>query len=528
MSEKSSKIVASTKSAKKRLNRKVKKEAKKVAQKTVKTEIREYKPLEDKLKRQIAFHAPRYSLAKLVAQHLALPHELTTLRVSNGYTQMPTAVANPYFRNDYTIPTVDGTSIGGLNTNSQLLVAMRCAERAIIIWDFNNGGKKYSYDLYGPGRKLTVPSKNLEMFDEDGQMPSEFVYLPATFGLPGTDAQFNPHGSCLFAGSDGDSEGRYFWLQEGSVLQIRTVSSDITVSGESNVKVDMWTANGVIQDYGHVTTVGGVVSISLDISGYIAIRVKPPGYTVTGANPSFCYTANISDTKGVFSHYAQTDYYKNIGSISGVRIPAVSILFTDMAAPLSLQGRIAGVQAAEGEFWTDYINGGAPLTKVASQKLHWDDRAATGIYGILKMTKPSDVDFKSYVKVLNGNLYDSFYPLKSDSAFLVVALEISNAAGKDGRFLVTHSMEYQTEDLFREVANSDIPRKIYDEASQILAKVDQWHCNPSHFKELYDSIVRGARSGLNFLKKNGPGALNFVSDTLPKVLTGVNTLKHLI
>lgn len=451
-----------------------------------------------------------------IASSLAVPALNDPERWSSEFSTAPTAIASPWAQ------TVAGWNIAGNSTinipNTDMFgFVFRSAERAAILYDANSSAQTMTYAVYGssPGGDeiLTLPSSSWSIFNGGTGVA---LNVPETLHTPYALATstYRPHGTTLFAGADGVSTSRYFWLDGHTTMSITytTVATQVPV-----FIADIWTPDGVSQ--GNYTVAGSTgtsqtttLKTNAYPAGYYAFRV----FQTVATGVLSILSMTIQDVGGpICCHRCIPGYDVNVGSVTGIRVLAAALMYTNEAALINKQGKIAGFQSPQGTHWTDYVKSGGAFSNVASAQGSVTLTVDNGMYGFLKPTKPSDFDVQTYIEVDSGNLVDSFYPLDHQSAFLVLYTTISITGGQDGYWTASYGVEYQTSDVWREIGFPECEKSVYDRALESLKYLPQFHENPLHISDIWDTIKNSASAMLDGVVKYGPTVATLATTLAP-------------
>jgi hypothetical protein len=461
-----------------------------------------------------------------ILKSLTCPKDNPPIRWASKYSSMPTATASPW--SIVTAPWAAGVTTQTtkqLPVNQMIAFVFRCAERSMVIYDHNPTEESFVYQFYGIDVAHTVsPTPPSISFRAGGQGAGGVLYgtvvpLKIPYAVP--TSSYAPHGAVWFAGkAERDEMRRFFWLDGSpadSVVDIDT-SCDPADTYKINIILDRLTDEGVqlaAYESGLLTeaTPGGQIAV-LE-SGYYAFSAKVTDNSTSGTVmiDSLTYTSTTS----TFRHLCMPHYELNTVSADGIRVIGASMMYTNQAAVLNLQGKCVGVQLPVEHNWTDYISSTA-VSQLASLAQAETKRADNGIYGFLKPTQPHDFDVQRYTQVVNGVLVDSFYPILHDSAFLGVGVQIDDGAGQDGYFTFSYNMEYQTTDTWREITASPYEEQTYDVVLRMLKDMQQWYENPLHLKQILSGgkkLLSGAARGV---MRYGPGVVATAAKLAPLLL----------
>jgi len=469
--------------------------------------------------------------AERVALSIALPGDVSPLRYNTEYSVMPTMVCKP--RRVVSPEWTSGATAAILPADTLILFAFRDVERANIlsfkkvscIYDFMING----WDGNTPTLLANIPSTFVTSLASG---PKDLGYAKIAYGQYSEGSGTLVHDNIWFAGTCLEAQdGRFFWLDAGTVIQTRVKCTGATVtSGSYAFSVDFrkWSLGGIIkQSLGantHVITASGTSSINYTVSesGYYAFFISAANNTVVGGSlTNFQFGAGyIVTDQDVMGHLPPASYVQNFGAVGATRVLGASMLYTNTASPLNRQGKIGGVQVPEnGTHWSEIYSAVNPFNTLMLIPEAEKFEAANGCYGFLKPTQPGDFDFRSHVEVQAGLIVDSHYPIDDmSSAYIAMAVVIETTDGRDGEITFCHSQEYQTTDQYREPKTPNGSITMYKEGVSFIRHVPQWHENPLHLGDIWNTVKGGLRKVGGAIVKYGPAVLEGALKIAPMLL----------
>lgn len=440
-----------------------------------------------------------------VAAALAVPTLNDPVRWSSEFSSAPTAIASPWAIIPAGWNSAGNTTINIPNTDTFGMI-FRSAERAAIIYDSNSSAAAMNYQIYGStstsDENPTAPATSWNVLVGVTDYNAQYLHTP----YAKSTYSYSPHGSTLFAGADGVSPGRYFWLDGNTGLYATTVTQYTNVP---EFILDLWTPDGIVSDVYTVVGTTGTANTTLKTPGtapgYYSVRIK--NQTSSGAG-YITIQMHITDSGGpICCHRCIPGYDTNVASVNGIRVSAAALMYTNEAADLYKQGKISGFQSPQGTHWTDYVRSGGAFNNVAGSQGSVTTIVSKGMYGFLKPTKPNDFDIQTYIEVDNGVIVDSFYPLDHQSAFIVMYAQVTTSQGQDGYWTISYGLEYQTTDVWRAIMYPTMEKEVFDRALEFLKYLPQFHENPLHFSDIWGAIKKGAKSILKGVVKYGPDVI---------------------
>lgn len=426
-------------------------------------------------------------MVKSVIESFALPREMCPVRLGSQYGSKGTATAHPFSRET---PYFGNFSAGGTANTDTCLWSFRDPYCAYIIPQACGTGLNgiYSY---------------MATFPVDGNFfPSRVPYL--TYGSGN-----QVHGPTMYPGRLPDQKRNYFFAMAGDSFYFQvTVGSPALVFRPFFWLDDYELPEGTINV--STGTSGGNATFTAPITGYYSFDVcAAAGYS--GSPSAVNCNYQIKLTTGVvtgytFGHKALPDIDAHVSSIDEVKLYGVGQQMTPNASPNNRQGKLTSVQAPAGSSWYQLNNFAIVSTiegAIASD-------VTEGLYGFLKPTQPSDLDFRTFddfnVNNTGSNFLgvDAWFPLRKTSDFLVTAVSITDVLGQDLFFTCSYAFEFKTKNRWYDIEGPIVPSDIVNTAMGILSKLPQFYGNPVHLREIWDWIKNAAQDVGSFLVKAAP------------------------
>lgn len=427
-------------------------------------------------------------------------------RWSSEYSQQDTALAKPF-----EIVTADwGSSVpdpGDQIKGSQFLTILkRVPECASIVYFQNSANALKLYQVSTVRNDGTVGTTQDFLAGNVLRAASEqrvkTIYADSV-------GNFAPHGSRLYAGSVQGSPSRLLWCDLSDVYTMDMAS----IPGCSlNVVVERYNEDGFVENAATIPVVLApavpqtvTIKAAGSVAGYYGFRLA--NRTTTDAEFTMT-TLQIQGASSCFGHRPLPGFNSNILRQQGVRVMGATLMYTNTANFLDLGGSISSVQYGEQDDWFDLIV--ANTQTVIQSKAGSDTRTIReGQHGFLKPTQPSDFLFKSWVEINEaGVLVDSNYPLDNQGAFIAMCGNVSSQDGAQGYFTIAFALEYLSTDTWADRGVSEFPPEVYAHALNHLKRIPQFHSNPVHLKDIWNSIKNAARKVGGFLIRNGPAILS--------------------
>lgn len=451
-------------------------------------------------------------LVHAIALYLAAPGEenVKAFRWSSEFSQAETALADPF---RIVQPDFGNTDAGGdlwnyTNENQGVMFLFRGVECAAIILLQNAAKALKEYAVH---------------FRQNGSVQSNAVLSLPLFGATdlltpyakNLSTSYAPHGQYLYAGAVAGSPQRFLWLDTCDELIVTHKLASGGPTAAVIYQLSRYDATGLSRAISNIgATVSSAASSDVtlkavgDPAGYYCVSVLNGEATVTNLNIE---AMKIAGDGSCMAHLALPNFESNWLRESGVRINALSALFTNTSPVMELGGTVAGCQFGSKTDWMDLLKLDV-LTAVQTVKGSHSSDIRRGLHGFLKPTQPEDFRIQAYSEIDDsGNFVDSFYPLDNRGAFLCIAMSIpSPGQGNDGYITLRYGIEYLSQDTWASTGPSDVPDEAFKMALGYLRTLDQFHENPVHLKEIWNKIKNGAKKAVSFLVNTGPKIINGV------------------
>jgi hypothetical protein len=317
---------------------------------------------------------------------------------------------------------------------------------------------------------------------------------------------FQPHGSVLFAGTiSSKQDQRFFWIDKGATVSF---TGDAVTATTSSLELigNFWSSDGYVQEFvGNSQTVTGSETVQFDIA------INTSGYYSFSFSTDNATTIDITDSgffseADCFGHHCIPGLESNGYAAEAIRMTAATMMYTNVASMLNLEGKVAMVQFSAGKNWMDLIASQTAITGAADVV---NMSAKEGMYGFLKPTQPDDFNF---ITNLNydavGNLTDSFYSIDSPGAFVACDVNITVPDGQDAYWTFTFGIEYITQDVWRPTGRAKGKEADFTEALEFVKKHPQFCQNANHLTSLFNGLKTFFRGASNGIMKYGPGVLD--------------------
>lgn len=419
----------------------------------------------------------------------ASPMDYPVQRVASGTTSHKTAIAKCFYRQTAGFGIFSDMNHTNGPPTGTAAFAFRDPCRSLVTPVPINLGEIYRY---------TSPTTN-----QTASTASTSPWYP--YLLPDSTSK-KVHGEALYPGLADGSRRQYWWMSKNSVLTFYNNTALAISFG-----VYEWRRGVEIRVGASNANAGSSGVFNPTTDGYFGIDIGAAG-TTTG--PTQIEITGQGGFVGdyIWGHFGLPFNLHNLPSVDAVRINAVSLMYTNEAAPINKQGKIAGCQLPRGRHWQDFINYDSVSNLSDSASL----TAENGMYGFLKPTQPEDFNFKDFDSLTTLGVSTMYYRLSPDSDFLVLAASITTVAGQDGYFTPVWALEFRTVDQWRETRRSNLGPDDTALALGMLARMPQWHENPFHLSDITDWLKDRASDLYNYVKSNLPGVVN-TATTVAKI-----------
>jgi hypothetical protein len=367
-----------------------------------------------------------------------------------------------------------GTLVPGGQFNAYLF---RDVLRSMVYFDANVAGKAYSYtaSFFQNGAITTTMTLDAEANEED---PLDILWMADTYALNNA-TYLHPHGAVLYPGQAQTAGGRKFmWLDQAAIFTVVQ-----TTAKTASLNIYVWNGTTADLNAAPIAFAAGTAAYTAGVMGYYSFGYLDPTADVNGL------TATITGNGDVFAHLTVPSVESQLYNLTGARILANSLLMSDTASAMNVEGTVHGAQFPKGTLWYDVLT----PTAVDANILRFSGRAATGMYGWLKPTSTRDFDYPTTIAVKTGVVTNASFPLDSGNEFAVFIVATNGLAGASFPaldFLVTQSMalEFQTQSQWYEMEMPSLNTIQRQMAIDKLVGVPQFMENPTHLQTMWNAI----------------------------------------
>jgi len=345
------------------------------------------------------------------------------------------------------------------------------------------------------------------------------LYMRSPYMNAAAGYAFKPHGQVFLAGSENgiaDDGPRFFWLDQGAEMYLDPQTAILAATaGTFGIALDQFTEKGIERAVlwleWSVADAGTAKILSITNAGYYAMRIVFNNVQFVGdADFTFAmraiYRGDYADgMRVVYAHEPLPYYLANAASVSAYRILGHSIMYSQRASYVGMQGSIAAYLAGANELWfRKYLT----YSQIAAANGDQVSDAKLGMFGSGRIEKASDLDFGTSLTLLSdGSIADSFYRIVPSSPYLAMAVQVKGTVGREGFYSVNASIEYSTPDTWRVLELPNLTSEHCAAAMEILQQVPAFTENPTHWQKILSAIKKGANTGLRLAEKYGPAVM---------------------
>jgi len=439
-----------------------------------------------------------------IAASIIAPDAFPPQRYQDGYDAEPTALFEPKTITDINFSLVEGGQDSlGYPTDEQWLFAFRDPRRGLLVQNHLNSGS--SVDSY---YKLVHLDGTTTVTSPAGTAMT-FASADVSLGLP-------LHGPVLMGGTPKDegSPGAYFPISYGDQI-VQTNLSGLPSLTAVALNVALCDGDDVLDPVllTATTTAGGActwtlnnasLNIHLDTSWTGYIRIDSVSAATSFAEFVIKYLAG----NACFRHLTMGSFEEVDGIIDSFRANGLSLMFTNTAAELNLQGDVVACQIPKSVSWPSLLLGG--YTSLEQRPLAVPLVANKGIQLSWKPTSPTDMQF---VDVGLTQTDSNFYSISPESDYLAICIRIPKSVGRSGKAQLHCNAEGRTSSPWFGLATDRAGDRVASAAAMDFVRgYPQVHENPSH-----------VRDAIAFLKKNRKG-ISAIAGALGAAIPGLAPL----
>lgn len=453
----------------------------------------------------------------------AMPHFAPTVRLSTGYTGVPTAVASPF-----TILQNDWSQVASANLpvpNGQTYVAVsRAPLQSLVQWNANASHENYEYQGRFTQFVGTTPVGLGESITFD--QISDPVYLPIQRCDHDPIFALALHGPSYFPV---DIDGRKaVWIDghpSHAYAHIELENGPTAEAIRATAYIwegNFWRRASSASEPAGWTTVE--LTLAIDTPGYYSFELSgTEGSESTGVHVKF----NFGGSEGAFA-ISPLPHWENMETtLDTIRVSAVSLMLTPNAPKLYVGGQVTGLQLPNNKTWYYPMMNGNPYSTISSDQNSTTMEFDNGIYGFLKPTDPHDFELVEPCVVYNDIVIAYNNPYRPPGGWLAVAAMVAAVEGSYPGGLahttVCYGTEFQTVSPWFEVAPPIIEVADFEKALRVVGRMKQWHANSFHIGDILKFIYSGAKTVLGA----APAIANVVSAVAPEASPIADLVGHI-
>lgn len=452
----------------------------------------------------------RLTALERIVGSLTMPGDMPAVRYSGDFTNTATALANPFTIENlsfYTLDAVPTDPFCQLPVNESFVAQFRDPLCAEIKYQVPPDNTPWVYNMV-----FVDPEDDQSQANPTGSLilTTEFqspTVLGMSFDTVSGTHTWAPHGDFVFPGTVHEKpDMRFFWFDnetEFSVTAYITAWGD-TAPPPNSVNANLYFWNGNSVETSQTNLFNGTdptVLFPITKSGYyaLAFNALASGGVV---NDVLAFQAQSSMVGSTFGHRYLPGLLDNVAAVSSIVLQGASTLISEVAAPVNKQGKICARQFPPTVNWYRVATSG--WAKVAKSKNIFVEPIEKGCYGFLKPASENDFDLNIELKVTEGVLNCSVWPLRRKHDYLVFQASVESTEGRDLYVTTKYSVEFESNDTWREVSDVRFPANLWRAAWPILKSTPQFHENPTHWREIFAKILSGAKKATSIATKALP------------------------
>jgi hypothetical protein len=466
-------------------------------------------------------------MSQAIAANILLPGEQPVVRIKTSvFDENKTAVAKPFLRLN-----LGWTGTGTFNSNSNNPANISSSDypiwlfrdylRHAIIFDPNvNVGLEVGQFAINPNTSVST-SLNPQLPTTNS--PTAFILAGETINVPVqyidySQSTYKPHGTILYSGTTDGFEGSppFFFAHAADVINTAIYSSAaVTATSQIVIGLNFFDGSTVRENTANkpngTTSAGGALvnfgsgttsQLVITQTGYYSLTVYSQISTQltfnVGTSTTPTVNFNIVGSGGVrFGHRSLRDFNLNSGSVTSTSIYGTSLLYTNTAPKDGRAGEFAFLQSPSSIYWLSYAANG--YSSVATADNAYSTDITDGAFYPLFPTEIESLEPKQYHTISNGNLLSSHYPLVHKDEYIVFWASVPSPASatslnpQSAQITISDSISYSTIDTWRETAPPVGTPDDLKNAILAVRRTPQGHRNPVHLREIWNSILGGAR-----------------------------------
>jgi hypothetical protein len=225
------------------------------------------------------------------------------------------------------------------------------------------------------------------------------------------------------------------------------------------------------------------------------------------------YNAQSMTNYGYLHFKPMGDVTRNLTITNTVRNIGTGVLLSNRANKLTQGGSVAAIQRKPDTWFQDVYTGVDPYDTLDNLNGHINKTLSTGIHGAIHPVDGSYFDFSDNYSYADGELTKYEFNMMPREGFIQISTllpTVTDGAVYANSFNceIGNSIEYVTEDNWRETELPNISTIESDAANDNVKYVPQFHDNPNHVADIFSKIAGIAKTAIPWLVKEGPGLFN--------------------
>lgn len=321
--------------------------------------------------------------------------------------------------------------------------------------------------------------------------PAIELNLPVPIGfLSAASSALVPHGSYLYTGGlDSRPDMAYVWCGYGDKITVTSTSSGTPAAYWHAYKVkNPGAINGedeaLLGTYGTTAITSATTTTVLEITdvaniGYYGFKVD------TGAVATTYSLKLIVKSGDVLSHVSVPGAQEHAIYFRSVRLLASSMLLTNVASQLNVEGSIYGGLVTDGSVFHTF---NTPKVLTESLTDYYDGPNGKGLYSWLKPTVNA-FNYRQCLWTTNGSVTNSCFSLDDGSGFQVAIIKSIGQTPTSYPaldFLLTfhYALEFHSDDPWRELEYSPYDPLDAVRVQAVACRMATFTHNPIHLAQI--------------------------------------------
>lgn len=450
-----------------------------------------------------------------IAEMFAMPHFVPTVRLSTGYTGVPTAVASPFAIQQLNWSSPSANPNNPVPPGQTFAAVSRSPLTAQIQWVTNSAGAIYTYLAQFTQYAASVPI-GLGQVDHLAAIGRDRYYVPIQRWDYDSTQPLALHGPQYFPVDIGESKAS--WFDGNGVSQVDVTFTFMSALAHEIITVTAQLYDGLQwRDVDTYTLAAGWANnttavFNLITRGYHRFLLEGPDGTSTDVE----YRLEFEGHDSAFSFKPLPQWESMESAVDTIRCSGVSLMITPNAPALYRGGQCAGLQLPNDRSWFYPCEGSDPYSVISSDQNSTTMDFQNGIYGFLKPTDPEDLRLLEPLVTRNETIIGYRNPVNPPGGWLVTSVFVSKVdtsyPGGLAHVTTCFAVEFQTVSPWFEVAPPTVPVSQFEKGLQISTRMPQWHSNSFHIGDILKFIYSGAKKVLGA----APLIANVVSAVAPE------------